>query len=111
MATNKVKRSIHQAQPERRSPNHEPAELMPVRSHVYHAIAELNAGLEKAIQNLQNLQQNHLFRASGLTAMNRILRGIRARANCQLMMVLNERETANASQFQQLGLEVSELSK
>ena len=110
MATNTAKRSIHLAQPERRSPNHEPAELMPVKSHVYHAIAELNAGLEKAIQNLQNIQHNHLFRASGLTAMNRGLRGIRAHANRQLMMALNERETANASQFQQLGLEVSELS-
>lgn len=96
MATNKAKRSIHLAQPERRRPNHE---LMPVKSHVYHAIAELNAGLEKAIQNLQNLQHNHLFRASGLTAMNRALRGIRARANRQLMRALNERETANASQF------------
>jgi hypothetical protein len=110
MATNKAKRSIHLAQPERRSPNHEPAELMPVKSHVYHAIAELNAGLEKAIQNLQSLQNNHLFRTSGLTAMNRVLRGIRARANRQLMRTLNEREIANASQFQQLGPEVSELS-
>lgn len=83
---------------------------MPVKSHVYLVIAELNAGLEKAIQNLQSLQHNRLFRASGLTAMNRSLRGIRARANRQLMMALNERETANASQCQQLGLEVSELS-
>lgn len=102
MATNKAKRSIHLAQPERRSLNHEPAEPIPVKSHVYHSIAELNAGLEKAIQNLQNLQHNHLFRASGLTAMNRVLRGIRARANRQLMMALNERETANASQFSEL---------
>ena len=133
MATNKAKRSIHLAQPERRSPHKnpeqilrprnglrissagsqphqtrlharkaaQPAELMPVKAHVYYAIAELNAGLEKAIQNLQNLQHNHLFRASGLTAMNRSLREIRARANRELMMALNERETANAAQFQQ----------
>jgi hypothetical protein len=114
MATNKVKRSIHLAQPQpqrtRRSPNHAPAELVPVKPHVYYAIAELNAGLEKAIHNLQMLQSNHLFGASGLTAMNRVLRGIRARANRQLMMALNERETANAGHFQQLCLEVSALS-
>jgi D-serine dehydratase len=100
MATNKTKRSIHLTQP-----NHSPAELMPVKSHVYHAIAELNTGLEKAIQNLQTLQDNHLFRASGLTAMNRVLRGIRAQANRRLMAVLDERETANAGHYQQLCLE------
>ena len=137
MATNKVKRSIHLAQHQRSSPNPEqilrpkyglrispagsqplqtrlharkaaqPAELAPVKPHVYYAIAELNAGLEKAIHNMQMLQSHHLFGASGLTAMNHVLRGIRAQANRQFMMVLNERETANAGHFQQL--EVAEL--
>ena len=102
MATSKAKRSIHLAQPQRRRPNHEPAELMPVKSHVYQTIAEMNAGLEKAIHNLQSLQDNHLFRASGLTAMNQLLRGIRSRANHQLMMALNARESANAGHFQQI---------
>ncbi len=106
MATNKTKRSIHLTQP-----NHSPAELMPVKAHVYHAIAELNAGLEKAIQNLQVLQPNHLFRASGLTAMNRVLRGIRAQANRQLMTALNQRETANAAHFQQLCIESEDTEK
>src|SRR5580765_2654607 len=110
MATNKVKRSIHLAQPQpqsaRRSPNrltsnNEAAGLTPVKSHVYYSIAELNTGLEKAIHSLQMLQSNQLFGASGLTAMNHVLRGIRARANRQLMMVLNQREAANASHFQQ----------
>jgi hypothetical protein len=120
MATNKATRSIHLAQPQprhprrslnpnqntnrnsnQRSPNHDPAELIPVKPHVYYAIAELNAGLEKAIHNLQMLQSYHLFGASGLTAMNHVLRGIRARANQQLLMVLNERETANAGHFHQ----------
>jgi len=118
MATNKAKRSIHlaqQAQQTRRSPNrltsnNKAAELTPVKAHVYQSIAEMNAGLEKAIYNLEMLQSNRLFRSSGLTAMNRGLRGIRARANRQLTSALNERETANASQFQQLGFEVSELS-
>jgi hypothetical protein len=107
MATHKTKRSIHLAQPHptRRSPNHSPAELTPVKSHVYYAIAELNAGLEKAIHNLQTLQSNQLFGVSRLTAMNHVLRGIRARANHQLMMALNERETANAAHYQQIRIE------
>jgi hypothetical protein len=99
MATNKSKRSIHLAQPQpqpaRRSANHEPAALTPVKSHVYHAIAELNAGLEKAIQNLQALQNNHLFRTAGLAAMHHNLRGIRARANRRLASAIHDRETAN----------------
>jgi hypothetical protein len=108
MATNKVKRSIHLAQPQpqhtRRSSNslsskQQPADVTPVKAHVYLAIAELNAGLEKAIHNLQMLQSNQLFRTSGLTAMNHVLRGVRARANRQLMMAVNERETANAGHF------------
>jgi len=80
MAANKAKRSIHLTQP-----NHSSVELAPVKAHVYHFIAELNAGLEKAIQNLQALRGNNLFRTSGLTTMNHMLRGIRARANRHLM--------------------------
>jgi cob(I)alamin adenosyltransferase len=105
MATNKVKRSIHLAQPQAPQLNHKPVDLTPVKSHVYQAIAELNAGLEKAIHNLQMLQSNQLFGASGLTAMNHVLRGVRARANRQLMMALNEREAANAGHFQQICME------
>jgi hypothetical protein len=102
MATSKAKRSIHLAQPARRRLNHPPAELMPVKAHVYHTIAELNAGLEKTILNLQTLQNLNFFRSSGLTAMYGMLRGIRARANRRIMTVVNERETANTSHFQQL---------
>jgi len=137
MATNKAKRSIHLAQPERRRPNpeqirrpkyglrispagsdarkaaqptrrrpnHEPVGLMPVKAHIYYAMAELNAGLEKAILSLKALQNIHFFRACGLTAMNDVLCGIRARANRQLMTVANERETVNASHFQQFSVE------
>ena len=103
MATNKVKRSIRMAQPQpqvsRRSPNrrnhnNSPAELTPVKAHVYHAIAELNAGLEKAIQNLQTLQGNNLFRASGLAEMNYALRSIHAGAGRQISAALSQRETA-----------------
>jgi hypothetical protein len=97
MATNKVKRSIHlaQLQPQAPQPNHKPAAPAPVRPHVFYAIAELNAGLEKAIQNLQALQNNSLFRASELAEMNRVLRGIHARANRQITAALSQREAAN----------------
>ena len=104
MATNKTKRSIHLAQPQpqhtrrslnRRTLNNEPAALTPVKPHVYYAIAELNAGLEKATQSLQTLQGHHLFGAVGLAEMNRLLRGIRARANRHLTTAINQRETTN----------------
>ena len=101
MATNKVKRSIHlaQLQPQAPQPNHKPAAPVPVRPHVYYAIAEFNSALEKAIQNLHMLQSNSLFGACGLADMNRVLRGIHARANHQLLLALSERETANAGQL------------
>ena len=47
MATNKAKRSIHLAQLQAPQLNHQPAALAPVKPHVYYAIAELNAGLER----------------------------------------------------------------
>jgi hypothetical protein len=96
MATHKAKRSIHLAQPTRS------AQLPPVKAHVYYAIAELNAGLEKAIHNLQMLQSNQLFGASGLAAAHCDLRGIRARANRELMNALNERENANAGHLRRI---------
>jgi hypothetical protein len=102
MAMSKAKRSIHLAQPARRRPNQPSAELMPVKAHIYHSIAELNAGLEKAIVNLQTLQQINFFRSSGLPAMYRTLCEIRASANRRIMTVVNERETANTSHFQQI---------
>ena len=111
MASNKAIRSNPLAQPQRRRPNPKPVDLTPVKSHVYYAIAELNAGLEKAIHSLQIIQSNNLFGASGLSAMNHQLRGIRARANCQLMMALNERETANAGHFGQLCIEREKQAK
>jgi hypothetical protein len=97
MATHKIKRSISLTQPNRSS-----ADLTPVKAHVYYSIAELNAGLEKAIHNLQLLQSNQLFVSSGLNATYCDLRSIRARANRQLMNALNQRENANASHLRQL---------
>ncbi len=101
MATSKAKRSIHLAQPARRRPNQSAAPL-PVKAHIYQTIAELNAGLEKAIFNLQTLQQISFFRSAGLAAMYGTLCGIRARANRRIMAVVNERETANSTHFPQI---------
>jgi hypothetical protein len=101
MATNKAKRSITLTQPTRSTTT----DLTSIKAHVYYSIAELNAGLEKAVHYLQMLQSNQLFGACGLTAMYHDLRGIRAQANRQLMNALNERETANARHFQQLCIE------
>jgi len=63
MATNKAKRSIHLAQPQPQR-----TELKPVRAHAYRSLAEMNTGLEQAIQGLQALQKINLFSAESLNA-------------------------------------------
>jgi hypothetical protein len=114
MAVNKAKRSIHlaQPQPQHRSPkparpslHPEPAELMPVRAHVYRTIADMNGGLEHAIEGLQMLQKINYLRSDTLNGMHDLICRIRAQANQHLITALNEREMANASHFQRLGLE------
>jgi hypothetical protein len=106
MAVNKAKRSIHLAQPQpkptRPSLHPEPAELMPVRAHVYRTIADVNGGLEHAIEGLQTLQKINYLRSDTLIGMHDLICRIRAQANQHLITVLNERETANAGHFQQL---------
>lgn len=105
MARNKAKRPVLLAQPQRRNPNPEPAELMPVKAHVYRAIAELNVGFEKVIQDLQILGRISFFDPAGVTAMHNQICRIRARANRQFTTVLHDREIANAAHFDQLCLE------
>ena len=124
MASNKVKRSIHLAQPqaqhrepqhgdskpERRSPNPDPAAnhaesrrpvaLMPVKTHIYRAIAELNTGFEKVMQDIGNLKQINFFPSDPLTAMQDSIGVIRAQANREFMDVLSRREDANATHFE-----------
>lgn len=111
MASNKAKRSIHLAQPqaqskpERRSPNPEtaanrPVALMPVKTHIYRAIAELNAGFEKVMQDIGNLKQINFFPSDPLTAMQDSIGVIRAQANREFMDVLSRREDANATHFE-----------
>ena len=105
MASNKAKRPVLLAQPKRRSPNPEPTELMPVKARVYRAIAELNGGFEKVIQDLQTLGSINFFRSDNVTAMHDLICRIRAQANRELMAVLNDRETANHGHFDQLCIE------
>lgn len=106
MATNKAKRSIHLAQPQPESTG-----LMPVRAHAYRTLAEMNNGLEQAIQGLQALQKISFFSSESLNAAYNLLSRIRAQANREAMAVLAERETANARHFQQLCLESERASR
>ena len=103
MATNKAKRSIHlaQPQPQRRSTHPQPsAGLMPVRAHIYHAIAEWNGGLEEAMRSLKRLQQVNFLPSGHLAAMYDAVCGLRAQANRDLLAILGKRETANAAHFE-----------
>jgi hypothetical protein len=102
MATTKVKRPISLAQPQRRSPNNEPAELMPVKAHVYRAIAELNEGFEKVARDLQTLGRVSFFGPDRVIAMHDLICRIRARANRHFIMAVHERELANAGHFDRL---------
>jgi len=102
MAENKAKRSVSLAQPERRRLHSKPPELMPVKVHVYRAIAELNGGFEKVLQDLQSLGSINYFRACGATAAHRMISRLRAQLNREFAMALHDRETANADHFDRL---------
>jgi hypothetical protein len=102
VADTKVKRSIPSAQPERHNPNREPVELMPVKAHVYRAIAELNGGFEKVIQDLQTIRQISFFRSDRLTAIHDLICRVRAQTNGDFIMDLHDREMANAGYFDRL---------
>jgi|SRR5689334_13081020 len=102
MAVNKAKRSIHLTQPQPKPTT----DLFPVKAHAYRTLAEMNNGLEQAIQGLQALRQISFFSADeSLTGLHNLLRRIRAQANRELMAVMAERESANDRHFQQLCLE------
>jgi hypothetical protein len=107
MATNKAKRPVLLAQPkpQRRSLNPQPAELMPVKTHAYRAIAELNGGFDKVIQDLKTLGRISFFSSDSLIAMHDTICRFRAQANRELMAVLNDRETANLGHFEHLCVE------
>lgn len=102
MAMNKAKRPLPMAQPLRQSSNEE---LMPVKAHVYRAIAELNGGFEKVIQDLQTIGGIGFLRTDRLSAMHDLICRIRAEANRDFTMALRDREIANAGYFDRLCVE------
>jgi hypothetical protein len=109
MAVNKAKRSIHLAQPQRRRLNPQPATqqmpqmpLMPVKSAIYRALADLTTGFDKVIHDFGTLKQSHFFRTGTLSALHGQLCVIRAQAIREFLSVMNEREAANAGYFERL---------
>ena len=73
---------------------------MAVKTHVYRAIAELNAGFETVILEFGNLKQINYFRSETLTAMYNQLLRVHAQANREFIAVLSAREAANAAHFE-----------
>jgi hypothetical protein len=102
MATNKAKRPVSLAQPQRHNSSPRPVELMPVKAHVYRAIAELNGGFEKVIQDLKTLEQISFFRSDRMTALHDLICRVRAQANRDCIMTLHDREMENAAYFDRL---------
>ncbi|HWZ43431.1 MAG TPA: hypothetical protein VNW97_08125 [Candidatus Saccharimonadales bacterium] len=102
MATNKAKRLVSLAQPQRHNPTPRPVELMPVKGHVYRAIAELNGGFEKIIQDLQTLRGISFFRSDRMTALHDLICRVRAQASRDCIMILHDREMENAAYFDRL---------
>jgi hypothetical protein len=103
MAVRKAKRLLPLAQPQRRSSNTEPNELMPVKTHAYRTLAELNGGFDKVIQELQTLGQVSYFRSDRVTSMQNLICRVRAEANRDFTMAMHERERVNAGHLERGG--------
>jgi len=100
MAVNKTKRSIHLAQPQ---PSTQPAaKLLPVKAHIYRAIADLNAGFELTMRELKKLQQVDFLPSSQIAAMYVTVGELRFQANRDFLAVITQREAANAGHFERL---------
>lgn len=78
---------------------------MPVKTHAYRAIAELNGGFDKVIQDLQTLERISFFQSENVMAMRNLICRIRAQANREFTLVLHSREMANAGHFEHLCVE------
>ena len=116
MAATKAKRNIHLSQPNhlaqpQRLPIHsEPQpeahpqtrELMPVKVHVYRTLAELNAGFEKVLQDLQTLGHVSFLRSGSVSAVHAQIARIRSQINGELITTLRDREATNAGYFERL---------
>jgi hypothetical protein len=109
MATSKAKRPILLAQlkPQRRSihpkTNPDSTGLIPVKTHVYRTIAELNGGFDKVVQELDTLSRVRFFDSGGVTAMRNLICRLRAEANRDFTVAMHERERANAGHLERQG--------
>ncbi len=107
MATNKTKRPILLAQAQRRGTNHKNSDRagsMPVKASVYRAIAELNSGFEKVVQELQTLKSVSYFNHEQVAAMRNLICRVRAQANRDFITAMREREQVNAGYFDRMRL-------
>ncbi|HET9285469.1 MAG TPA: hypothetical protein VFR24_26260 [Candidatus Angelobacter sp.] len=77
---------------------------MPVKAHVYRAIAELNGGFEKVVQELQTLRSINYLNSERVAAIRDLICRIRARANRDFITAMHEREKANAGYFDRMRL-------
>jgi hypothetical protein len=84
---------------------------MPVKAHTYRSLAEMNAGLEQAIQGLETLRRIKFLSSDSIKGIHHLLSRLRAQANREIMAALTDRETANARHFQQLCLESEHISR
>jgi hypothetical protein len=81
--------------------NPDPAGLIPVKTHVYRTIAELNGGFDKVIQELETLSRVRFFNSDGVTAIRDLICRLRAEANRDFTVAMHERERANAGHLEQ----------
>jgi hypothetical protein len=77
-------------------------ELMPIKAYVYRAIAEMNGGFEKVVQELQTLGSVGYLRSQRVTAMRELICRVRAQANRDFTMAMHDREAANAGYFERV---------
>lgn len=104
MAANKAKRNIPLSQPVHQEPHPQvqTCELMPIKVHVYRTLAEMNAGFEKVLQDLQTLGHVSFFRSGTVSTVHAQIARIRAEVNGELITTLRDREATNAGYFERL---------
>ncbi len=98
MADTQVKRSIPAAQPKRRRLDHH------VKLRGFEALYHLNRGFNITAFNFERLERLGLMRPRDLRAFRHMSEEVRALANSDLLLILEERETEDAVRFQKLRL-------
>ena len=86
----------------RTNSSHAPDTPMPIKTHVYRTIAELNGGFEKVLNDLKTLGQVSFFRSLSANSLHCQLSRIRAQVNREFALTLYDREMANAGYFERL---------